>query len=151
MKKYIVRLAPDEQNQLWQMIRSGKTAARVLLPARILLKAHSGPEVPAWSDEAISEALEVHPTTVARLRQRFVEEGLQAALRPKPTTRQYARKLDGAAEAHLIALACSRAPEGQAHWTLRLLADRLVELEHVDSVSHETIRRVLKKTNCSHI
>jgi hypothetical protein len=83
------------------------------------------------------------------VRQRFVEEGLEAALRPKPTRRQYARKLDGAAEAHLIALACSPAPEGRAQWTLRLLANRLVELEHVGSVSHETVRRTLKKTSYS--
>ena len=131
------------------MIRSGKTAARTLLHARILLKVDTDPTVPAWSDEAISEALEVHTTTVARVRQRFVEEGLKAALRPRPTKRQYTRKLDGAAEAHLLALACSPAPAGQARWSLRLLAARLVELAQVGPVSHETIRRTLKKTNCS--
>jgi transposase len=150
VKKYIVRLTPEEQAHLSQLIRSGKAAVRALLHARILLKADSGPETPAWSDEAISEALEVHVTTVARVRQRFVEEGLEAALRPQPSKRQYARKLDGAAEAHLIALACSPAPEGRAQWTLRLLADKLVELRHVPSISHETIRQTLKKTNCSH-
>ena len=149
MKKYIVRLTPEEQTQLSQMIRSGKAAARALLHARILLKADSDPATPAGSDEAISEMLEVHATTVARVRQRFVEEGLEAALRPRPTKRQYARKLDGAVEAHLLALACGPAPAGQAHWTLRLLADKLVELQHVPSISHETIRRTLKKTNCS--
>jgi transposase len=149
MKKYVVRLTPEEHAQLLPLTRRGKVAARTLLHARILLKADSGPEAPAWSDEAISEALEVHATTVARVRQRFVEEGLEAALRPKPTRRQYARKLDGAAEAHLIALACSPAPEGRAQWTLRLLANRLVELEHVGSVSHETVRRTLKKTSYS--
>ena len=146
MKKYIVRLTPEEQTQLSQLIRSSKAAARVLLHARILLKADT---TPAWSDEAISEALEVHATTVARVRQRFVEEGLETALRPRPTKRQYARKLDGAAEAHLLALACSPAPAGQARWSLRLLATRLVELAPVGPVSHETIRRTLKKTNCS--
>ena len=151
MKKYIVRLAAEEQAHLSQMIRSGKATARVLLPARILLKADSRPEAPAWSDEAIGEALEVHATTVARVRQRLVEEGLEAALRPKPTRRQYERKLDGTAEAHLLALACGPAPEGQSQWTLRLLADKLVELQHVPSISHETVRQVLKKTNCSHI
>jgi transposase len=149
VKKYIVRLTPEERAQLLQMVRSGKASARALLHARILLKADDSPEAPAWSDEAISEALEVHATTVARVRQRFVEESLEAALRPKPTTRRYERKLDGAAEAHLIALACGPAPEGQAQWTLRLLADRLVELQHVSSVSYETVRRTLKKTNCS--
>jgi transposase len=149
VKKYVVRLTPEEQAQLLQLTRRGKAAARVLLHARILLKADSHPEAPAWSDEAISETLEVHATTVARVRQRFVEQGLEAALRPQPTTRQYERKLDGAAEAHLIALACGPAPKGRAQWTLRLLADKLVELEHVGSVSHETVRRTLKKTSCS--
>jgi hypothetical protein len=151
VKKYIVRLTPDERTELLQMVRSGKASARALLHARILLKADDNPEAPAWSDEAISEALEVHATTVARVRQHFVEQGLEAALRPKPTTRQYARKLDGVAEAHLIALACSPAPEGRAHWTLRLLADKFVELRHVPTVSYETIRRTLKKTNYSRI
>ena len=150
MKKYIVRLTAEEQASLSQMIRSGKASARTLLHARILLKADSRPEAPAWSDEAVAEALEVHATTVARVRQRFVEEGLDAALRPKPTTRQYERKLDGQAEAHLVALACGPVPEGRAQWTLRLLADRLVELPHVPSISYETVRRTLKKTNCSH-
>jgi transposase len=149
VKKYIVRLTPDERDQLLPMVRGGKAAARALLHARILLKADQDQEAAAWSDEAISEALEVHTTTVARVRQRLVEQGLDAALRPKPTTRQYERKLDGAAEAHLIALACGPAPEGRAQWTLRLLADKLVELEHVGSVSHETVRRTLKKTSCS--
>jgi transposase len=151
MKKDIVRLTPDEQTQLSQMIRSGKAAARTLLPARILWKADTDSAAPVWSDEAISEALEVHSATVARVRQRFVEEGLEAALRPRPTKRQYARKLDGVAEAHLLALACGPAPAGQAQWTLRLLADKLVELQHVPSISHETIRRTLKKTNGSRI
>ena len=149
MKKYLVRLTAEEQAQLSQMIRSGKAAARALLHARILLKADKRPETPAWSDEAIGEALEVHVTTVARVRQRFVEEGLEAALRPKPTLRRYERKLDGQAEAHLLALACGPAPKGQARWTLRLLADQLVELRQVPSISHETVRQVLKKTNCS--
>ena len=151
MKKYIVRLTPDERDQLLQMIRGGKAAARALLHARILLKADTSPESAASSDEIIGAALEVHATTVARVRQRFVEQGLEAALRPKPTMRQYTRKLDGAAEAHLIALACGPAPEGRAQWTLRLLADQLMELEQVASVSHETVRRTLKKTNYSRI
>ena len=117
----------------------------------MLLKADQGSETTAWSDEALGTALEVHATTVARVRQLFVEQGLDAALRPKPTTRQYARKLDGVGEAHLLALACGPAPEGRAHWTLRLWADRFVELQHVSTISYETIRRTLKKTNYSHI
>jgi homeodomain-containing protein len=149
MKKYIVRLTAEEQTSLSQMIRSGTASARTLLHARILLKADSRPEAPAWSDEVVAEALEVPATTVARVRQRFVEEGLEAAWRPQPTARRYERKLDGPAEAHLIALACGRAPDGQAKGTLRLLADKLVELQHVDSISHETVRQTLKKTNGS--
>ena len=149
MKKYVVRLAAEEQAHLSQMIRSGKAAARVLLHARILLKADTSPEAPAWNDEATGEALEVHATTVARVRQRFVEEGLAAALRPQPTTRQYERKLDGLAEAQLLALACGPVPEGQAKWSLRLLAEKLVELQHVSSISHETVRRTLKKMSYS--
>jgi transposase len=147
VKKYLVRLTPDEQTQLSQMIRSGKAAARRLLPARLLLKADMDSAAPAWSDEAISEALEVHSATVARVRQRFVEEGLDTAWRPRPSKRQYARKLDGAAEAQRWAIACGPAPAGQARWSLRLLADRLVEWEHVGSISYETIRRTLKKTS----
>ena len=148
MKKYIVRLTPDEQMQLSQLIRSGKAAARARLHARILLKADSGHAAASGSDEAIAEALEVHATTVARVRQRFVEEGLEAALRPQPSRRHYERKLDGEAEAHL--LACGPAPGGRAQWTLRLLANKLVELQHVPSVSHETVRRTLPKTSGSH-
>ena len=110
MKKYIVRLTPEEQTQLSPLIRSGRAAARTFLPARILLKADTGAAASAGSDEALSEALEVHATTVARVRQRFVEDGLEAALRPRPAKRQYARKLDGAAEAHLLALACGPGP-----------------------------------------
>ena len=145
----MVRLTPpEEQAQLLPMIRRGKAAARALLHARILLKADNGAEAAAWSDEAISAALEVHATPVARVRPRFVEQGLEAALRPKPTTHQYARKRDGVAEAHLLALACGPSPAGRAQWRWRLLADKLVELEHVDSVSHETVRRTLKKTSC---
>ncbi len=120
------------------MIRSGKAAARALLHARILWKADSGHEAASWSDEAIAEALAGHATTVARVRQRFVEQGLEAALRPQPSRRHYERKLDGEAEAHLLALACGPAPGGRAQWTLRLLANKLGELQHVPSVSPDT-------------
>jgi hypothetical protein len=151
MKKYVIRLPAEEPAHLCQMIRSGKAAARALLQARILLKADSRPEAPAWSDEGIGEALEVHTTTVARGRQRFVAQGLEAARRPPPTTRHYERKRDGQVEAPLIAGAGGPAPAGRAPWTLRLLADQLVELEHVPSLSPETVRPALKKTNCRHI
>lgn len=145
-KKYIVKLTPEERDQLEKMLSSGTERARKLTRARILLKADQG-----WTDEAISEALDVGRATVERLRRRFVEEGLEAALSRRPTTREYERLLDGQAEAHLIALACSAPPEGHTRWTLRMLAEKLVALEQVDieSVSHETVRQVLKKTNSS--
>jgi hypothetical protein len=149
VKKYIVRLTEEERTDLLQRIRIGRSAARTLTHARILLKADTSAEASAWTDEVMAAAFTVDSTTVARVRQRFVEQGLEAALRPKPTSRQYARKLDGHAEAHLIALACSPAPAGQVRWTLRLLADKLVALEQVTSISRETIRQTLKKTNCS--
>jgi len=140
-KKYIVKLTPDEREELETLISSGKSSARKLTRARILLKADEG-----WIDKAISEALDVGTATVERVRKRFVETGLEAINRRKPR-RQYERKIDGNAEAYLIALACSAPPKGRKRWTLRLLADKLVTLEEVDieSVSHETVRQVLKK------
>ena len=142
---YIVRLTDEERTQLEDLTRTGKRAASVILHARILLKADAGPGGPGWDDDRIAEAVECGTSTVYRVRQAFVEEGLPAALfRKKPTGRQY-RKLDGAQEAHLIALACGAPPEGRANWTLRLLADRLVELDVVDSVSPECVRMTLKK------
>lgn len=147
LPKYMVRLTADERAQMEDLIRTGKRAASVLIHARILLKADAGESGPDWDDEQIAEAVECGASTVYRVRRAFVEEGLAAALfRKKPTGRQY-RKLDGAQEARLIALACSAPPEGQANWTLRLLADRLVELEVVDAISPECVRTTLKKTN----
>jgi len=149
LPKYIVRLTADERTELDNLIRTGKRAASVISHARILLKADAGAGGPAWDDERIAKAVECGASTVYRVRQAFVEEGLAAALfRNKPTGRQY-RKLDGAQEAHLIALACGAPPEGRSGWTLRLLADRLVELEVVDSISPECVRMTLKKTNSS--
>jgi transposase len=149
MKKYIVTLEPEERELLQQLIRKGKAAARKLTRARILLKADSSAGQPGWTDEQIAQALDIHYTTVANVRRRWVEQGLEAALNRRPPTRQYERKLDGEAEAHLIALACSGPPEGHQRWTLRLLADKMVELRYVDSVSHETVRQTLKKTSSS--
>ncbi len=149
LPKYIVRLTAEERTELEDLIRTGKRAASVLIHARILLKADVGEGGPGWDDERIAEAVECGASTVYRVRQAWVEEGLSAALfRKKPTGRQY-RKLDGAQEAHLIALACGAPPEGRAAWTLRLLADRLVELAVVDSISPECVRMTLKKTNLS--
>ena len=147
--KYIVRLSDEERAQLDDLIRTGKRAASVLLHARILLKADAGTGGPGWDDEPIAEALECGASTVYRVRQAFVEEGLAAAVyRKKPTARQY-RKLDGAQEAQLVALACGSPPEGHTRWTLRLLADRLVALEVGESISPECVRMTLKKTNLS--
>jgi transposase len=149
LPKYIVRLTAEERTELEALIHTGKRAASVLIHARILLKADVGEGGPGWDDERMAEAVECGASTVYRVRQAFVEEGLAAALfRKKPTGRQY-RKLDGAQEAHLIALACGAPPEGRATWTLRLLADRRVELEVVDSISPECVRTTLKKTNSS--
>jgi transposase len=150
MKKYKVTLTAEERQQLHRLIAAGQAAAGKLTHARILLKADAAGGGPAWTDERIAEALEVCVVTVERLRQRFVQQGLEAALgRKQPDRPSRPRKLDGRAEARLIAVACSAPPEGRAQWTLRLLADRLVELEVVDTVSHETVRRVLKKTSSS--
>ena len=145
-KKYIVTLTEQERACLRQMLSRGRESARKLTRARILLKADQ-----CWTDSAIREALDVGRSTIERTRRRLVEEGLEAALNRRPSTRRYEHKLDGNAEAHLIALACSSPPAGRKRWSLRLLADTLVALEQVDidSVSHETVRQVLKKTNSS--
>jgi transposase len=150
MKKiYIVELTEAERQLLQGLISSGKTVARKLTHARILLKADRSPQGPDWPDWRISQALEVGRVTVERVRKRFIEEGLEAALNRDKPQRIYRRKIDGQGEAHLITVACSQAPEGYQRWTLQLLADRLVELGYVDSVSYETVRRTLKKTNLS--
>jgi transposase len=150
MKRYQVTLTDEERQQLQSLIAAGKAAARRLTHARILLKADAAPGGPAWIDQRIVEALEVGVATVERVRQRFVEEGLEAALgRKKPDRPSRQRKLDGRAEARLIALACSAPPEGRKEWTMQLLADQLVQLEVVGAVSDETVRRVLKKTRSS--
>jgi len=141
-KKYIVTLTEDEREALREMISAGKGAARRLAHTRILLKADQG-----LTDEAIVEAVEVSRPTIERVRRRLVEEGMDSALHPNKPDKPRLRKLDGRAEAHLIALACSGPPQGQVRWTLRMLADRMVELEYVDSLSYETVRRTLKKTN----
>lgn len=149
--KYAVRLADTEREQLQRLIASGTAPARRLMHARILLKADQSAQGPAWADEAIAQAVEVSQPTVFRVRRQYVDQGLEAALNRRPPTREYVRKLDGAQEARLIAVACSTPPRGQAHWSLRLLADKLVELEVVDGVSYQTVRRVLKKTRSSRI
>jgi transposase len=145
-KKYLVDLTAEEREELEGLLSAGVASTRKLTRARILLKADED-----WTDDAISEALDVGTATVERVRKRFVEwGGIQAIERRKPR-RRYERKLDGEAEAYLVALACSAPPEGRERWTLQLLADKLVTLEAVDieSISYETVRRVLKKTGLS--
>ena len=144
-KRYCVTLTPEERNELGRLIARGKADARKLAHARVLLQADAAEGGPGWTDQDIATALQVSVRTIERVRQRFVEQGLAAALRPKPSPRIYSRKLDGEQEAHLLALACSQPPDGKRRWTLRLLAGRMVELQHVDALSHETVRQTLKK------
>lgn len=139
MKKYLVELSPEQRAELESLIRGGKASVRKVKRALVLLATADG-----HKDEDIAARVRVHRTTVEHLRRRFVEEGLEAALneRPRPGN---PRKLDGRQEAYVIALACSEPPEGRARWTLRLLANRLVELEVVDEISHHTVNRLLKR------
>jgi transposase len=149
-KKYIVRLTDGERQQLKELISKGKAAAQKIKHANILLKIDADSE--AWTDEKAADAFSVHVNTVRSIRQRFVEEGLEAAVgRKKQDHPSRKRLLDGEKEAKLIALCCSSAPEGYARWTLHLLADKLVELNIVESISYETVRQTLKKTNSSPI
>lgn len=147
--KHAVYLSEAERAQLRTLVGSGVAPARMLTRARILLKANQGEGGSGWSDAAMAGALEVHPTTVARIRRQFVDQGLAAALERKRPDRVYPRILDGAAEAHLVTLACSRPPAGRERWTLRLLAEELVQLEVVETVSYETVRRTLQQTHSS--
>ncbi len=145
-RQCVVRLPEEERAVLLTLIGRGTAPARVQTHARILLKANRGDAGPEWTDGAISTALEVDPTTVARVRKLYVTEGLEAALHRKAPDRAYRRKLDGEQEARLVAVACSELPSGQKRWTLRLLANSLVELEVVETVSYETVRQTLKQT-----
>ena len=147
--KYEVTLADEERAELEVLISAGRSAARKLCRARILLKADAGAGGPAWDDGRISEALEVGRATVERVRKQFVELGLQVALERKKPDREYERRLDGQGEARLVALTCSQAPEGRERWTLELLAERMVALSYVPALSRDTVRRTLKKTSSS--
>lgn len=148
VKKYIVSLSDEERQSLEQMVKTGKRAAYTINHARILLKADRNQPNGSWRDQDIKEALDISLRTIERVRQRCVEEGLEAALKCRPGGGRK-RKLDGEVEAHLVALRCSEVPEGRGRWTLRLLADQMVELGHVEQLSHESVRQVLKKTNYS--
>jgi hypothetical protein len=143
---YRVVLTEEERAELRGLVGAGVAPARMLTRARILLKANHGEGGSGWSDAAIADALDVNPSTVLRVRRQFVRESLTATLARKRPDRVYERSLDGTAEARLVALACAAPPDDQARWTLRLLADELVRLEVVETISHETVRQTLKKT-----
>lgn len=147
--KHVVRLSAEERTRLERLIATGKNSAATLLHARILLKADAAHADCNWEDVRITVALDTSISTVLRIRKAFVEQGLDAALYRKRSTRHYQRKLDGAGEAHLIALACSPAPEGRSRWTMQLLADKMIELKIVDTISDDTVHRTLKKTTSS--
>lgn len=147
--KYVVRLTTGERNELQGIVRRGKVAAAKRTRAQILLKADAGPEGSGATDAQVAQALEASTRSVNRVRKAYVEEGLSAAIERQPRRTQPQRKLDGAAEAHLVAVACSPPPAGQARWTLQLLSDKLVELEVVESISRECVRQTLKKTRSS--
>jgi hypothetical protein len=134
----------QEREDLQRLVSTGKAAAKKLVRARVMLLADQASGGPAKSDSDIAEFLGCE-----RVRKQFVEDGIEATLQPAPRKRVYERRLDGKAEAHLVALACGSPPEGRSRWTLRLLADRMVALEYVEEVSYETVRRTLKKTNSS--
>ncbi len=145
-KRYVVRLTPPERKQLEGIVSKGKANARKIVHAQILLKVDS--DGPRWTDEQAAEAFSVHLSSVRFVRERFVLEGLESALNRKKQVRpSRERKLDGASEARLLAVACSEPPEGRVRWTLRLLAGRLVELNVVEEICHETVRQALKKTS----
>ena len=137
-KKYVVNLSTAEEEMLTILITAGTQRVRKVNHAQVLLKASAG-----WSDQQISQAINVSVPTIERVRQRCVEAGIEYALNPQPTRRKYSHLLDGRQEAHLIALACGRPPVGHCRWSFRLLADRMVKLEYVDEISHETVRRVM--------
>lgn len=149
-KQYYVTLTRQDREQLQALISTGTSTAQRQRNARILLKADQSVTGPGWQDEQISAALDVSLATVGRVRRRFFEQGLEGALNRQQQARPGpARLCDGEQEAHLVALACSTPPKGYARWSLRLLADKMVELEYIEQLSHETVRTVLKKTNSS--
>ncbi len=146
-KKYLVRLTEEERTYLESLVHKGKVAAHKRLHAEILLKADMGALSDKWQDNQISEAFGISTRTVERVKKRLVQEGLESALNRAKPIRVRSRVIDGENEAHLVALTCGDAPDGHSRWTLRLLGQRMVELGYVESVSHETIRQTLKKTN----
>jgi transposase len=149
MKKYKITLTQEERTELNNVINKGKVSARKRIHAQILLRADEGKGQDGWKDVDVAKAYGVSLRTVERIRERFVTEGFAAALQPKAEQEHRARKFDGEKEAKLITLACGKPPEGRARWTLQLLADAMVRLNYMESISHQGVRNVLKKTNLS--
>ena len=148
-KKYKVTLTPEERADLTSQVNKGSGQARRMRRARILLMADEGQEGGGWKDADIAQALGAHVCTVERTRQKCVEEGIEAALNHTKPHKTRRKALDGAAEAHLVCLACTEAPDGRERWSMQLLADKLIALGVVESVSRETVRTTLKKMNLS--
>jgi transposase len=148
-KKYIVSLTPEERQELEQLTKTGKAPAYKVNHARILLKADINQAKRGWTDRKIGESLDMGHATIERVRQRFVEFGMESALSRRKQQKRRSKIIDGEKEAYLIAIACSETPTGKSNWTLRMLADKMVELKYVEQVSTETIRQTLKKTNLS--
>lgn len=147
MVKYKVTLTQSERDQLLLITKGGTHTSKKIIHSLILLNCDEGDFSDKVNNEVVARVLKIGDRTIDRLKKKFVEEGFEAALENRPTTRKYDRKADGEVEAHLVALSCSKAPEGFSRWSLRLLAEKMIELEYVDEISYETVRRVLKKTN----
>lgn len=149
MVKYKVTLTKEEREVLLSITKGGFHSSKRVIHSLILLNCDEGEYSQKVINDQVCEVLKIGMRTIDRVKKKFVEEGFEGALENRPTTREYKRKADGEVEAHLIALACSEAPSGFSKWSLRLLADKMVELAYVDDISYETVRRVLKKTNYS--
>ncbi len=147
--KYKVTLTQKERDELQSITKGGTHTSKKVIHALILLNCDEGEHAEKVNNEDVAKVLKIGMRTIDRVKKKFVEEGFDSAMENSPTTRIYEKKADGDVEAHLVALACSKAPDGFSKWSLRLLADKMVELEYVDDISYETVRRVLKKTNCS--
>jgi len=149
MIRYTIKLTKSEVSELMNIVNKGSHTSQTFRTAYILLNCDEGEYSEKVTNEQISKVLKIGMRTIDRVKKRFIEQGMEAALERKPTTRLYENKVDGEVEAKLIALCCGNPPEGRSKWSLRLLADKMVELEHVDYISHVTVREVLKKTNLS--
>lgn len=149
MVRYKVTLTQEERDTLMSITKGGTHTSKKVIHSLILLNCDEGEFADKVNNEDVAKVLKIGVRTIDRVKKKFVEEGLESALENKPTSRVYEKKADGDVEAHLVALACSKAPEGFSKWSLRLLADKMIELEYVEDISYETVRRVLKKTNCS--